>query len=79
MNRLPGHLLAIGLGLLALVVNAEPASFNLQRMPLSQLVSLYFSEVHQQPFVLCDALLKDQRLVSLRASGKQLDTAINRG
>lgn len=54
-------------------------SFDLQRMPLSQIVSLYFKEVYASPYVLCDELLNDQRLVSLRADGKQLDEAILRG
>lgn len=63
---------------LSFLAAAQPSSFDLQRMPLSQLVSLYFKEVHPKPYVLCDTVLKDQRLVSLRASGQALDVAMLR-
>lgn len=56
----------------------EPNSFDMQGMPLSQVISLYFKEVSRQPYVLCDAVLNDQRFVSIRAQGRTLDAAIFR-
>lgn len=55
-----------------------PASFDMQSMPLSQVISLYFKEVSRQPYVLCDAVLNDQRFVSVRAQGRALDAAMFR-
>ncbi len=79
MRAIPCHFLMItALLFLSFLASAEPSSFDLQQMPLSQLVSLYFKEIHPQPYVLCDTVLKDQRLVSLRASGKSLDVAMLR-
>lgn len=56
----------------------QPNSFDMQGMPLSQVISLYFKEVSRQPYVLCDAVLKDNRFVSIRAGGRSLDAAIFR-
>jgi general secretion pathway protein D len=52
------------------------SSFKLEAVPVSQVVSLYFSEVHPSPFVLCDELLKDSRLVSVRSDGAPLSSVI---
>lgn len=79
MRAIPCHFLVIMILLfLSFLATAQQPLFDLQRMPLSQLVSLYFKEVHPQPYVLCDTLLKDHRLVSLRASGKDLEVAMLR-
>lgn len=53
-----------------------PDSFDMHAMPLSQVISLYFKEVSKKPYVLCDAVLEDKRLVSVRAHGRKLDSAI---
>lgn len=53
-----------------------PDSFDMHAMPLSQVISLYFKEVSKQPYVLCDAVLGDNRSVSIRAGGRNLDAAI---
>ncbi|WP_312376975.1 type II secretion system protein GspD [Stutzerimonas nitrititolerans] len=55
-----------------------PDSFDMHAMPLSQVISLYFKEVSKQPYVLCDAVLGDNRSVSIRAVGRNLDAAIFR-
>lgn len=78
MRTIPCHFLMIVLLFLSFLASAQPSSFDLQQMPLSQLVSLYFKEVHPKPYVLCDTVLKDQRLISLRASGEALDIAMLR-
>lgn len=54
----------------------EPSTFDMQRMPISQVISLYFKEVSRQPYVLCDSVLNDNRFVSIRAGGRSLDDAI---
>lgn len=55
--------------------DSEP-SFDLQFQSLNQVVSLYYKEVVKRPYVLCDDVIKDSRYVSIRASGKQLDSAV---
>lgn len=57
---------------------SSPSQFDMQGMPLSQVISLYFKEVSKQPYVLCDAVLNDNRFVSIRADGRSLDAAIFR-
>lgn len=54
-------------------VVAASSSFDLSRVPLRDVVSLYFKQVGQSAFVLCNDLVIDERLVSLRAGGDLLD------
>lgn len=53
-----------------------PASFDLQGQPLNAVVALYYKEVVKRPYVMCNDVLQDTRLVSIRASGKMLDAAM---
>lgn len=55
---------------------AEPASFDVTYQKLNELVSLYYKEVAAGGYVICDAVLNDERLVSLRSAGRQLDQGI---
>jgi general secretion pathway protein D len=68
--------LSLGLLLARCSVAAEvvkPSDFDLSGVPLGQVVSLYYREAFSRPYVVCDAILTDTRLVSVRASGKLLD------
>ena len=68
--------LFVGLLLTCCSYAAElPPSFDLSMVPVSQVVSLYYKEVSTGPYVVCDDVLKDGRMVSLRAGGKTLDGA----
>lgn len=51
----------------------DPASFDLSYLPVNQVISLYYKEVSKRPYVVCDDILKDSRLVSVRAAGRLLD------
>lgn len=53
-----------------------PPSVDFQAVPVSQLVQLYYREVLKGPYVICADVLADQRPVSIRAEGKQLDAAV---
>lgn len=64
---------------LALTAHAEPSTFDFQSMPLGQVVSLYYKEVSTQPYIVCDEVLQDVRLLSVRAAGKTLDSAMVAG
>lgn len=55
---------------------AEPASFDVTYMKLNELVSVFFKEVEGSGYVICDSLLNDERLVSMRSAGRQLDQAM---
>ncbi len=57
----------------------SPPSFDLQELPLSQVVPLIFSEVLRRPFVIGPAVLADARLVSFRfsASDGPLDVFVD--
>lgn len=70
--------MALGLCVSAVAIAAEPAppSFDMQAVPLSQAVGLYYKEVVKRPYVMCDDVIKDARLVSVRAGGKALDAAM---
>lgn len=50
-------------------------SFDMSGTPVNVVLGLYFKEVYAQPYVLCDAVLTDSRLVSVRAAGDSLDAA----
>lgn len=67
----------IGLGM-SYVVLAEnlPASMDLQAQPLNTVVSLYYKEIVKRPYVICNDVIQDSRLVSIRAGGKTLDAAM---
>lgn len=70
--------MALGLGMSCAAFAADTSlpSFDMQAAQLSQVVSLYYKEVAKKPYVMCDEVLKDARLVSVRASGKVLDAAM---
>lgn len=57
-------------------IKEEAAAFNFQSVPFSQVVSLYFDKVNRRPYVLCDEVLNDQKLISIRASCSALDAAM---
>jgi general secretion pathway protein D len=58
---------------------AEPAaSFDLSAVTVGQAVSLYYKEVSTGPYVVCNDVLQDSRLVSVRAGGRVLDGAAMR-
>ncbi|GGY21298.1 type II secretion system protein GspD [Pseudoduganella dura] len=53
---------------------AEPASsFDFVSVPVSQAVTLYYKEISTKPYVVCNDVLADTRVVSVRASGRALD------
>lgn len=54
-------------------VPEPPPRFDLTGTTIAQVLGLYFKEVSRSPYVLCDAVLNDPRLVGLRAEGKVLD------
>jgi general secretion pathway protein D len=51
----------------------KPSDFDLAGVPVGQAVSLYYREAFTRPYVVCDDVLKDSRLVAVRAAGKMLD------
>lgn len=53
-----------------------PPTFDMQAVPLNQVVNLYYKEVTSRPYVVCNDVLTDTRLVSVRAGGKALDAAM---
>lgn len=68
--------LALGLLLTRCSAAAElvkSSEFDLSGVPVGQAVSLYYREAFPRPYVVCDAVLSDKRLVAVRASGKTLD------
>jgi len=76
MRNLLMWMLGLVLGVCVTVYSsaAEPAtSFDFQAVPVGQAVSLYFKEVSKRPYVVCNDVLVDSRVVSMRASGKVLD------
>lgn len=71
--------LALGACITRCSAAAEPASsFDLSSLPLGQVVSLYYREVSSRPYVVCNDVLADTRLVSVRASGRILDAGAMR-
>jgi type II secretory pathway component GspD/PulD (secretin) len=58
----------------AVCFSAGSSSLDFSFVSLRDLVSLYFAEVEKVPYTICDALLRDDKAVSLRASG-QIDRA----
>lgn len=58
---------------------AESDKFDFQGETVSHLLSLYFKEVSKQPYVMCDLVVNDTRLVNLRAEGKTLDKLMESG
>lgn len=65
--------LAMGVCVTVYSSAAEPASFDFQAVPVGQAVSLYYKEVSTRPYVVCNDVLSDNRMVSMRAAGKVLD------
>lgn len=55
--------------------SSPQSSIDVQALTMGQLSAFYFKEVFPKPYLLCDAVINDQRLVSIRASGKTLDSA----
>lgn len=53
----------------------SPAIIDVQALTMGQLSAIYYKEVFERQYVLCDAVITDTRLVSIRAVGKQLDAA----
>lgn len=54
----------------------KSSSLDLSAVPLNQFVNLYFKELTKRPYVVCNDVLSDTRLVSLRASGRMLDESV---
>lgn len=60
----------------AAALAAAPASesgFDFSAVPVNQIVSLYYKEVSKRPYFICNDVLADTRVVSIRAAGKVLD------
>lgn len=55
--------------------NRQP-SFDLTGVPISQVLSLYYKEVAKSPYVMCNEVIQDTRLVSIRAEGELLNDAV---
>lgn len=53
----------------------NPSSVDVQAVTIGQLSSLYFRELSKGDYVLCDAVINDQKLISVRSSSKVLDFA----
>lgn len=51
----------------------QDSSFDFQSITVGQAVSLYYKEVSSRPYVVCNDVLADTRLVSMRARGNVLD------
>lgn len=49
---------------------------DLMAVPVSQVVSLYFKEIANKPYVICSDVLGDARPVSIRAHGRVLDSVM---
>jgi general secretion pathway protein D len=58
---------------LAGAAEVEESTFDFVSVPVAQVVTLYYREVSKRPYVVCNDLLADTRLVSVRASGRSLD------
>jgi general secretion pathway protein D len=68
--------LAVGVLVSGVAWGADTASsFDFQSVPVGQAVSLYYKEVSTKPYVVCNDVLVDSRVVSMRAGGKVLDGA----
>lgn len=78
MKRVIRHLAGAVLACAAIFAHGAelPASFDLQGQPLNVVVPLYYKEIAKRPYAMCDQLLNDSRLVSIRAAGKTLDSAM---
>lgn len=50
-------------------------AIDLQAVTVGQLTSLYFKEISKKDYVLCDAVINDTKLISIRSDTKALDTA----
>lgn len=61
------------IGCIPAFANAADSSFDFVSLPVNQVVTLYYREVSKKPYFVCDDVLKDERLVSMRASGASLD------
>lgn len=57
---------------------AERSGFDLSGVGVAQAISLYYREVAHVPHIICDSVLNDSRVVSIRADGKVLDDAMFR-
>lgn len=78
IRRLLCWVAGLFLGVLLVVSTADAApvdesSFDFVSVPVAQVVTLYFREVSKRPYVVCNDLLVDTRMVSLRAAGRSLD------
>jgi len=49
---------------------------NVQVIPISQLIRIYFTQFDKNPYVICDKVLNDDRLVSIRSDSKNLKKAV---
>jgi general secretion pathway protein D len=49
------------------------SSFDISAVPFNQVVSLYYKEVAQVPYILCSDVLAEAKPVSVRGGGKLLD------
>ncbi|CAH0196075.1 hypothetical protein SRABI118_01620 [Massilia sp. Bi118] len=74
------NLFAWGVGLLigcSVVCCSQAAEkdsgFDLSMVTVGQAVSLYYKEVYIRPYVVCNDVLQDGRMVSVRAGGRVLD------
>jgi general secretion pathway protein D len=68
--------LLLGVFLVSSSAGAAPAdesTFDFVSVPVAQVVTLYYREVSKRPYVVCNDLLADTRLVSVRAGGRSLD------
>jgi general secretion pathway protein D len=73
-----GFLASVGLVMalcspIAPAVDVQPPSFDFTSLPVNQVISLYYKEVSKRPYFICSDVLSDNRIVSVRASGKTLD------
>lgn len=74
MFKIYKKIVSLAVAVISLSVNAgEPASFDFTSIPVGQAVSLYYKEISTKPYIVCDEVLTDSRLVSVRAAGKTLD------
>jgi type II secretory pathway component GspD/PulD (secretin) len=51
----------------------QTSDFDVASLPVGQVVSLYYREAYTRPYLVCNDVLVDTRLVSVRAGGKVLD------
>lgn len=57
-------------------VPLAPPSLDLESVTISQLVQFYYREMVKLPYVICSDVLADVRVVSIRAEGRQVDSAM---